>query len=344
MRRFGFLSTTIAVLGMSFIFANGVSLAENETASIESAGENLAVSAECHYFEPEEIDYSAELVAVRRKFRVEEDENFRVKFFVKNTGNVPWFSENSNCVGPKMSLGTDKKPNRESEFYSPDVKEKDNNWTSASRVGMDQNRVNPGRIASFTFWVDADDAEGVYKEYFTPLINNVIWLDEAQGYFDVIIGQADEKKSELRRKLLYASNSGSVSDINLDGEKELLVDLSEQKLYVKLDGDVIREFQVSTGARATPTPKGEYSIKLKQDVRVGGKAPHYIMPKFMWFRDGGYGFHALPSLRTDGGKFWTEAREHIGIPVSHGCIRLLPEDADFTYEFADIGTTVMVQA
>ena len=110
-----------------------------------------------------------------------------------------------------------------------------------------------------------------------------------------------------------------------------------------LDNLSIAEFRVSSGAAKTPTPVGETSITLKQETRIGGKSPHYIMPKFMWFRTGGYGFHALPSLKTDGGFFWTEARNHIGIPVSHGCIRLLPEDADFLYDFADIGTRVKVQ-
>jgi lipoprotein-anchoring transpeptidase ErfK/SrfK len=158
-----------------------------------------------------------------------------------------------------------------------------------------------------------------------------------------MIGDTGENMTDLRKKMLYASTSGPVTALNLNGEKKLLVDLSDQKLFIMLDGQVIREFRVSTGGYKTPTPKGDYTIKLKQEVRVSGKAPHYIMPKFMWFREGGYGFHALPSLGSDGGVFWTEAKDHIGRPVSHGCIRLLPEDADFLYEFTDLGTKVTVQ-
>jgi len=66
------------------------------------------------------------------------------------------------------------------------------------------------------------------------------------------------------------------------------------------------------------------------------------MPKWMMFRKGGYGIHALPSLANDRGVFWREALSHIGSPRSHGCIRLLPKDAEFAYNFADVGTTVTV--
>lgn len=61
------------------------------------------------------------------------------------------------------------------------------------------------------------------------------------------------------------------------------------------------------------------------------------------FRPSGYGLHALPSLGNDGGIFWTEALTHIGIPVSHGCVRILPEDAIWLYDFTEIGDTVTVQ-
>lgn len=304
----------------------------------------IAPESFCYYPIPTEGEkISAEFVTVRNKLRVDSGDEFRVKVFVKNTGNTPWFPSDSMCGGTKMSLGTDKDKDRNSVFYNPDVNEDDNNWEGPNRVGMDQERINPGEIASFTFWSKAQETPEVYKEYFTPIANNSAWLDNSQFSFYVMIGDTDENKTDLRKKMLYASSSGPVTDINLNGEKKLIIDLSEQKLYMTLDGKVLREFMVSTGGYKTPTPKGEYSIKLKQEVRVSGKAPHYIMPKFMWFREGGYGIHALPSLGSDGGVFWTEARTHIGRPVSHGCVRLLPEDADFVYEFTDLGTKVSVQ-
>lgn len=313
-----------------------------ETIDVQESSTPPASSEVCGFEVPEEQNYNSSLITVRRKLRVEPGETFRVKVFMKNTGNMPWFSYESTCKGPRMYLGTDKERDRSSQFFSL-INRDDNNWTAENRVAMDQLRTDPGEIASFTFWATAGDENDVYKEYMTPMIEGVTWIDDAQFSYEVMVGSVDEPLNDLRKKILYANNSGSVLDINLDGEKLLLVDLSDQTVQLILDGEVIRQFQVSTGAAATPTPTGTTQISLKQEVRVGNKPPHYVMPKFMMFRAGGYGFHALPSLATDGGVFWTEARNHIGIPVSHGCIRLLPEDADFIFEFSEIGTTVTVQ-
>ncbi|MBI4235644.1 L,D-transpeptidase [Candidatus Peregrinibacteria bacterium] len=294
----------------------------------------------CGFEAPEESKYDASVVEVRRVLRVEPGEEFRVKVFLKNKGNMPWFKKGSSCLGPKMSLGTDKERDHDGLFYAEGLM----GWEASNRIYMDQMRVDPGEIASFTFFGKAGDEADVMKEYFTPVLEGISWLDKASFGFEVMIGETGESMKKVHQKVRFSLGSGSVMNLNLDGEKALLVDrTSAQKLYLLIDNKVVAEFPVSTGAPATPTPVGTTEIKLKQEVRVGSKSPYYIMPKFMWFREGGYGFHALPSLGGDGGIFWTEALDHIGRPVSHGCIRLLPDDADFVYDFAEIGTKVMVR-
>jgi len=274
---------------------------------------------------------------------VETGEKYRVKVFVRNTGDTPWFSGKSGCGGPIISLGTDRERNRKSQLYSPDIRKDDNNWASASRIYMDQNRVNPGEIASFTAWAQAETKSDILKEYFSLVVDEKARMQDSEFSFEVVIGDPEVDFKSLRRKMLFSNKSGSVAAVNLDGERTIKVNLSEQKMYLTLEDDVVREFFISTGKASTPTPTGNYSIKLKQDVRVGGEKPHYIMDNFMWFKDGGYGIHALPKLRTDGGRFWEEAKDHIGRPVSHGCIRLLPDDAKFAFEFADLGTKVVIE-
>ncbi len=299
----------------------------------------------CYFETVEEPVFSAKMVSHRAKYKVEEGEAFRVKAFVKNNGNTPWFSGESKCVGPNVYLGTDKLRDRKSVFYDENLLRPDQNWLDYNRVYMDQLRVDPGEIASFTFWMRAPEKSEVYKEYFTPLVEGVDWLDEASFGFAVAVGEEADKEdfSVLKKKIVYTSFSDVVSKLNLDGERAAIVDLSEQMLKLVLDGKEVRTFRVSTGAPKTPTPVGENKILLKQDVRVGSAPPHYVMPRFMLFKSSGYGLHALPSLRNDNGVFWSEAREHIGIPVSHGCIRMLPEDADFAYDFLGIGDKIIVQ-
>lgn len=331
-----FLSVVL-VLFVS-LFASSVAFAKDvEEADQEVCGFEL--------LEEGEAAHDAEVVAVRRQLRVEVGDTFRVKVFLKNTGNMPWFSNESRCAGPRMYLGTDKERDRESVFYSPELEGiDDTNWIGANRIGMDQLRIEPGEIASFTFWSQAPDKPDVIMEYFAPVLSGIQWIEDAEVSFEMLIGDTGEDPVDMRKRLSYAFESGSLMDINLDGEKSILVDLSEQVMYVKLDDDIVRSFRVSTGAYATPTPVGTTYISLKQELRVGNAAPHYIMPYFQMFRAGGYGLHSLPSLGNDGGVFWTEAVAHLGIPVSHGCIRIANENAVWLFGFTEIGTPLTVQS
>lgn len=302
-----------------------------------------APTVSCLYDVPEAPTYTADVVSVRHKFKVGTNEEFRVKVFLKNTGNVPWFSNKSGCSGSVVNLGTDLDRDHPSMFYSPKIKKIDNNWVGTNRVGMDQLRVEPGQVASFTFWTKMN-IKDVLKEFFTPVVEGIGWIDSARFDVSAIVGEVDKDPTDLWKMIQFAGQSGSILDYDLNGQKLISVDLSEQKMRITLDGKLVRDFTVSTGGPKTPTPVGTYNISLKQEVRVGSKEPHYVMPNFMMFRNDGYGIHSLPSLSRKGGDtFWTEAREHIGIPVSHGCVRVLPEDAAFVYSFADIGTTVAIQ-
>lgn len=293
----------------------------------------------CEHESPENIEYSSSFVAQYSDLKVDVDEEFEVKVFIKNTGNTPWFSVESGCEFSNVSLSTDKLPNRPSHIYTSD----EGNWETASMVGLDQYRVDPGEVGSFTF-VGAYHEEDVLKEYFVPVVHGVKRMEESAFSVDLVVGDHEEWTiPELRKKLLYSVQSGSTKHINPKGHKLLRVDLSDQTVTLELDGVAIRTFQASTGAAATPTPVGNYEISLKQELRIGSKWPHYRMPNFMWFRAGGYGFHSLPYLANDNGVFWEEAWDHIGVPVSHGCVRMLPDDSDFVFDFAEIGTSVTVQ-
>ena len=52
------------------------------------------------------------------------------------------------------------------------------------------------------------------------------------------------------------------------------------------------------------------------------------------------GFHDIPEM--DGVPVQTE--EQLGQPLSHGCIRQREQDASFTWEFLEVGDTVVVVA
>lgn len=320
----------------------------------------------CKFTEPTERVYDVNVVTVRKKLKVDKGENFEVKVYVKNNSNVPLFSDESPCPGLKVFLGTEKERDRTSKFYEEGAE----GWVSGNRVGLDQEKILPGKMGSFTFEAVAGDEDGVYKEYFAPMIDNLMWFEDELFDFDVIVGDPEEDAKVMREKMAYASYSGNVLEmVDLDADKRLLVDLSDQTMQIMLGDHEIRKIKISSGAGDTPTPVGTHTIIGKQDVRIGGAKPHYIMPRFQMLSVNGraftgYGIHALPSLGSstlrakiktlqrqglpvphslyENDTMWTEAWDHLGRPVSHGCMRVSPDDADFLFEFTEVGETKVV--
>ncbi len=121
-------------------------------------------------------------------------------------------------------------------------------------------------------------------------------------------------------------------------EKRIRVDLSEQKLYQELNGVVIATHPVSSGKARTPTPVGSYKITTKSPRAWSGSAKLW-MPFWMGFKGWTYGIHELPEW--PGGK--KEGKDHLGTPVSHGCVRVGEGVAQQLYDWTPIGTTVVIQ-
>jgi hypothetical protein len=94
-----------------------------------------------------------------------------------------------------------------------------------------------------------------------------------------------------------------------------------------LDGaDVIRAVHASTGAPAYETPAGSYSVFRKETN--SWSVPYQVWLPYASYFNGGIAFHAsdeVPASR-----------------VSHGCVRLSSPEAPFVYEFATVGTPVLV--
>lgn len=131
------------------------------------------------------------------------------------------------------------------------------------------------------------------------------------------------------------------------GFKEIYIDLGVQMMFLLEHGVPIHMYPVSTGAQSTPTPVGEFEVHRKQELRISGLATPYRMQYYLSFtKSGSMGMHALPYLGDSpaSSNYWFEALDHIGIPVSHGCVRLLPDDALTLYQWTDVGTPVHISS
>jgi lipoprotein-anchoring transpeptidase ErfK/SrfK len=115
------------------------------------------------------------------------------------------------------------------------------------------------------------------------------------------------------------------------GEHWIDVNLSEQRVYAYAGDTVVNSFIVSTGVWQTPTVTGKYHIwiKLLSTTMTG---PGYYLPNVpytMYFYKG-YGLH---------GTYW---HNNFGTPMSHGCVNLRTDDAEWLYNFSSVGTLVNV--
>lgn len=130
----------------------------------------------------------------------------------------------------------------------------------------------------------------------------------------------------------------------LDG-KYIDVNLQAQITTLFEDGEFVANFVSSTGAKDTPTPTGTFEIYNKDPYALSNMFQVYL-PYWMAFtEDGKYGFHDLivwPEGHEDmpsGGK---ESERSIGNAVSPGCVRHDAQNSKFIYDWADIGTPVVI--
>lgn len=119
-------------------------------------------------------------------------------------------------------------------------------------------------------------------------------------------------------------------------EKRIDVSVYAQKLFYFLGGVLLYEAPVSSGVYDT-TPKGQFHIQNK-NIKAWSHFGLW-MPYWMAITpDGKYGIHELPVWPNG----YREGEEHLGTPVSHGCIRLGTEMAEKIYNLTDIGTEVNI--
>lgn len=293
----------------------------------------------CDYEVPTDATYDVELLGVTIDSDIAAGDVFMVDMQFKNTGTSRLFNTRSGCYDmPKLNVGTAYATDRESIFGvgSNAI----SGWIAPERIKMSENYADPGESFHVAFQSTAPEGDNIYKEFFQPVVEGHAWLDSP---FEVEIKVGNPSDTMVDNA--HYIKSISMDAASLEGlTRSIEIDLSEQEMYAKFGDTRVWSMQISSGASATPTPRGTYSILSKQTLRIGGQAPHYRMPYFMMWRADGYGIHALPYLGSDGGAFWSEALDHIGIPVSHGCIRTLPEDAEMLYYFSSVGLKLEIHS
>ncbi|MFH0853986.1 MAG: L,D-transpeptidase family protein [bacterium] len=120
-------------------------------------------------------------------------------------------------------------------------------------------------------------------------------------------------------------------------EKRITIDTKKQELSYFLGGVMMGKFIVSTGIPRMPTPKGTFQIDGKSK-RAWSARYGLWMPFWMSLNQGKFGIHELPEWPNG----YKEGADHLGKPASHGCVRLGIGDAEFLYNWVEIGMRVAI--
>lgn len=132
-----------------------------------------------------------------------------------------------------------------------------------------------------------------------------------------------------------------IKEIDLKEKYGVVVDLSEQEVYIFEDEALVKTFSCSTGVDEDNhfTPTGFY--------RLGDRGESFYSPKYKqggynWVRfNNNYLFHSVPF--DENGNLIPEEMAKLGEKASHGCIRLSMEDSKWFYNHIPKGTPVIIR-
>ena len=119
--------------------------------------------------------------------------------------------------------------------------------------------------------------------------------------------------------------------------KQISVDLSTQWLVARENGEVVYKAPVATGKDGFNTPTGTYTVYSKtklQTMRGEANGETWVVPNVpnVMYINGDVALH---------GTYWHN-KFGTGVRMSHGCINLSLADAQWMYNWAPKGTTVVV--
>lgn len=153
---------------------------------------------------------------------------------------------------------------------------------------------------------------------------------------------ADRKEAEVEAPDTERPVVGGVPlpESSGTGRRVVFSESLQRVWLVAGDGEVLRSYPVSGSAYDNLDP-GTYEVysMSRNAVGIDDSGTMEFFVRFTQGDAGGaIGFHTIP---IDDGEP-VQTKKQLGIPLSHGCIRQAKADAIALWEFAPVGTTVVV--
>ncbi|HUT21989.1 MAG TPA: L,D-transpeptidase [Candidatus Bipolaricaulota bacterium] len=159
-----------------------------------------------------------------------------------------------------------------------------------------------------------------------------VYPDDYKGGVNVAVDQESKDINYVFAPKLIWDESSNVLP------KRIEVDVSKQKMYIYEYNRLVKEFWVSTGTWQHPTPLGVFSVfKKRESVHMQwfygpGSPDNYDLPgvPYVLSFNGPYTIH---------GTYW---HHNFGHRMSHGCVNMYTPEANWVYNWAPMGTPVIV--
>lgn len=129
---------------------------------------------------------------------------------------------------------------------------------------------------------------------------------------------------------------------NSGSGRRVVYSRSGQRVWaVDEQGAVIRSWLVS-GSKYNNEKPGTHKVYSRSDMSTAWNGKAFLPQMIRWLKTdiGHIGFHAIPLARADKSPYQTE--DELGQRLSGGCQRQANADAAFLWDFAQVGTTVVV--
>jgi peptidoglycan hydrolase-like protein with peptidoglycan-binding domain len=171
-----------------------------------------------------------------------------------------------------------------------------------------------------------------------------IWPDEASSVIRTPPpepGAVDLMGYPLSSVSSFGSNAPPLPANSGSGRRVVYDRLGQRVWAVDDDGTIIRSWLVSGSQYSNEVP-GTWEVYSRSNPSTAwnGKALLPKMVRYYKTQIGAIGFHAIPLHIADNSPYQTEAE--LGTRLSGGCQRQANRDADFMWDFAQVGTPVVV--
>ena len=135
-------------------------------------------------------------------------------------------------------------------------------------------------------------------------------------------------------------SGGDYVDLAKVDDLNIRVSIADQKVYIRSGDKVVYTMICSTGMDGS-TPTGNYSVQNRGEDFFNGEENMGARYWVSWANYGEYLFHTVPT--DSNGEYIVSEAEKLGVPASHGCVRLTVADAKWLYEQLPDNTPVVIE-